>query len=810
MISTDRLSISHRIYIGFGFLITTLIGLGLFASFKFNETAHSTEMIDGKIALVSNANTYALTLHELTNATLMYAQSASPDDRAKVESKLEETVQTETKFANELKAADLNQESTNILKYSQAYREQLETLLLRIENSGESADVILMGAGKLVNSSPELSSKLRDMANTAPERSGLATMADTIHKSANIALLETLTFAIKASDDNLQKARDATAALDDSLQATKNEMQGMSRRDKKVLKFVGRDNDLLKQGYIQFHGSTMGRLESFKAFRRDISTSLDLAAEIRQTAIRQQNVALGGIRQQSQQTIENYILTLAIVVVLALFLAWTIARSILGPLNRVTDEMVTLGEGNTNIDICDQTRRDEIGKMAKAVVIFRENALKVEQLTQQRLKDQAREQEKRNASLVAMADTIESETGHMLEQVAWQAKELGEAVGTMSNTSQSVSEQSSEVAESAQSSLSLAEEVATAAAQLAGSIELVSDKVHNQHKIAQNAIGMAKSSSHSVESLSEAAENIRSVVGIINDIAHQTHMLALNATIEAERAGEQGKGFAVVANEVKALAKQTATATADITQQIDAVRAVTNDCVTSIGEINQIIGNMALISNEVSESIKDQSAATRSISSNIQNSFEFSQQVNNKVVGVSNDIQDVGALSDELGLVSQRMIHMVEGLQMSLNTAVRSASNVYAEKDGKNEDVPVLVNGDIMVHLKSEKKNWTAKLLDISNNGMAVHPPLDVTKGEKYTAQVDGIDGVFPVEILSRNGLKSIKTRIRFDGTLEDRAEIVRYVVSLWAHRLRKDIINDGMHHKPAANVEISHNIAAE
>lgn len=784
--SADRLSISHRIYLGFGFLIVALLGLGSFAAFQFDDMAHSTQSMNEKITLVGGANDYALGLKDLSDSILLYAQSSQPDDRARVEDILTQVKEIEANFVEVLRRKDRVDQADTIHQLSSAFLETLDPLLLRIENIGASADMILFGGEKLVTSGPDLAARLTRIAADNPDYAGLALEAEKIAVAASGALSATMTYAIRPSEETLEKARMATTLVDDTLARLKGAMKGLPRKDRQVLKFLSRDNDLLKQGYIQFQGSNLGMVQSFSSFRDAIEGAMSYAAAIRQAAIEEQNRAASQITEETAQTIVKYSLILIVIVTVAIFMGGITARSILGPLRRVTDDMKRLGKGNTDIELQDQERRDEVGTMAKAVVIFRQNALDVERLTQQRLDDQRFEEEKRSASLRAMADTIESETGVVLEKVATQTKELGTSVETMFKSAQHVSTQAQAAQKEAEASVMLAQNVSQAADHLSGSITSVSEKVERQRDIAETAIAKAHRSAASVENLSEVADRIGGIVALISDIAAQTNMLSLNATIEAERAGAQGKGFAVVASEVKQLATQTAEATAQITAQIQAVRGLTQECVTSIADVNGIIQDMAHISGDVAVSVAEQTQATQQISESIQESFAVSERLSGQVTTASQEMQNVGALSTSLGTLSHKVRAMVESLQMSLNTAIRSAAQTSAEQQDAAEP-HILVPEGIRVVLRRGQEVHESTLCDMSNNGLALHPPLDLTMGETFQAEIEGIEGRYDIEVLSRRGLQSPKTRLRFVAPLEDRSAIVRYVVGLWADYLRAD-----------------------
>lgn len=784
--SADRLSISHRIYLGFGFLIVALLGLGSFAAFQFDDMAKSTETINEKITLVGGANDYALGLKDLSDSILLYAQSSQPDDRARVEEVLAEVKSIEVNFVEVLRRKERGEQADTIHQLSSVFLESLEPLLLRIENIGASADMILFGGEKLVTSGPDLAARLTKIATENPDYSSLALEAEKIAVAASGALSATMTYAIRPSEESLDKARMATALVDETLARLKAAMKGLPRKDRKVLKFLSRDNDLLKQGYIQFQGSNLGMLQSFTTFREAIEGAMSYAAAIRQAAIEEQNNTASQITEETAETIVKYSLIMIVIVTIAIFMGGITARSILGPLRRVTDDMKRLGKGNTDIDVKDQDRRDEVGTMAKAVVIFRQNALDVERLTQQRLDDQRFEEEKRSASLRAMADTIESETGVVLEKVATQTKELGTSVETMFKSAQHVSAQAQAAQKEAEASVMLAQNVSQAADHLSASIASVSEKVERQRDIAETAIDKAHRSAASVENLSEVAERIGGIVALISDIAAQTNMLSLNATIEAERAGAQGKGFAVVASEVKQLATQTAAATAEIREQIESVRGLTQHCVTSIAGVNGIIKDMAHISGDVAASVAEQKQATQQISESIQDSFAVSERLSGQVSTASEEMQNVGTLSTSLGTLSHKVGAMVESLQMSLNTAIRSAAQTSAEQQDASEP-HILVPDRIRVVLRRGQEVHESALCDISNNGLALHPSLDLTMGESFKVEIDGIEGNYEIEVLSRRGLQSPKTRLRFVAPLEERSAIVRYVVRLWADYLRVD-----------------------
>ncbi len=298
-------------------------------------------------------------------------------------------------------------------------------------------------------------------------------------------------------------------------------------------------------------------------------------------------------------------------------IAWTVARGIVGPLRRLEGSMVRLAAGDLAAPVADTARSDEIGRMARAMEVFKRNAADRARLEseQQRLAVGA-EQQKR-AALMALAERFETSVGAIVGVVAGASGQLEQTARTLSETAAEATSQAQAVAGTSAETGANVQTVAAATEQLSASISEIGARVSQSAQMAARAAADAKRTDATVKSLSEGAQKIGEVIGLIQNIAAQTNLLALNATIEAARAGDAGKGFAVVASEVKSLATQTAKATEEIGAQIAAIQTVTAEAVQAIQGIGGTITEMTTVSGTIATAVEQQGAATREIANSV-------------------------------------------------------------------------------------------------------------------------------------------------------------------------------------------------
>jgi methyl-accepting chemotaxis protein len=350
----------------------------------------------------------------------------------------------------------------------------------------------------------------------------------------------------------------------------------------------------------------------------------------------------------------------AIAVILGSFLAFIIARGIIGPLKKGVSLAETISKGDLTQTI-DIDQNDEIGVLARALKSMTDNLRNI------------------FVEITSDVETLASsstELSAISQQMAAGAEQSSNKSTNVASAAEQMSASMNSVAAATEQASQNVNMVASAAEQMSSTIDEISRNTEKGRTISLDAVNQAMGASKKVEALGHAAQEVGTVTETITEISEQTNLLALNATIEAARAGEAGKGFAVVANEIKELAKQTAEATSKIRDRIGGIQDSTTSTVTEIQQVTAVIDEVNEVVSTIASAIEEQSIATKEIagnvtqassgieevSENIAQSSTVSSDISTDMVEVKEAAQDNANASSQVHLSSQELSNLSEKL----------------------------------------------------------------------------------------------------------------------------------------------------
>lgn len=490
---------------------------------------------------------------------------------------------------------------------------------------------------KVYNDSKKISSALRNQVE-----------ADMMHDGLRADVLFAIKLANEGDYAGKKEAIDSTAkhvenfnrliaevesmnvsdAVNEKLTSLKEPLARYTISAEKITKLVFNNPSAASQAYVSFEKDfeyLEGAMEEFSSVIENEFQMIDMHVKEKEVFIR--ILVIGATM-------------FAIIVAVG---AWLVSNAtIVVPIRKFTLTMGSLADGNLEIDIPFTNNKDEIGEMAAALNVFKNNALETKQLREGQERQKQRAEKEKRQAMNDLANSFEREIGGIVNTVSSAATEMEAAAQSMASNSEQTNQKAQLVARAAEEASSNVSSVSSSAEELSASILEISSQVAQSSKVSGDAQEKARVTSDKVQNLMTSADRIGEVVQLITDIAEQTNLLALNATIEAARAGEAGKGFAVVASEVKTLASETAKATEEIAKQIADIQIATKDSGSAIKEIIDVIKRMDEISNAVAAAVEQQSAATNEISKNVQQASEGTSEVSKNITEVTQAASETG------------------------------------------------------------------------------------------------------------------------------------------------------------------------
>jgi methyl-accepting chemotaxis protein len=440
-----------------------------------------------------------------------------------------------------------------------------------------------------------------------------------------------------------------------------------------------------------------------------------------------------------------------------------VSRNIAGAIARMTQATTDLAHGNLAVDVPYRDRPDEIGEMADAVQIFKDQALKLKQMAAEQAAQGRRNQRKLKNEMFALTNALDEEVRSAIGIVVQQAEAMHEAAVEMSQAVVDTESMAGQAARASTNAASSVDAVAAAAGELARSIQEIAGQVDKSKTITSRAVTDAQNTNAKVQGLAQAASKIGEVVELITDIAEQTNLLALNATIEAARAGEAGKGFAVVASEVKNLANQTAKATEEIGAQIGGIQTATREAVEAIRGIGDTIAEINSVTTTIASAVDEQSTATRAISDNARRAAQSTQESSGHIDEMTRRTATTGDHSREVQESADEVRNHLNRMQDSLEAIMRAGS----EKDRAVNELHT-VNVAATVNLDGERRPCLVQEMALS--GVAIlDRSIAMERGREFTIDIGGLGSMNAVAVAKTGS--STHIRLDMEDTQMERLE---------------------------------------
>ena len=356
-----------------------------------------------------------------------------------------------------------------------------------------------------------------------------------------------------------------------------------------------------------------------------------------------------------------------------------IFRSIARPLSVITSTIKLVAEGADHVEVPHVERSDEIGALARAIQIFQEAMERNRNLNSQvSLESKAREERARH--IETSVEEFRAAIGAVLRAVTDNASNMRHTAQSITRVTSDANGRAVSAAGATEQAASNVSAVASAAEELSASVQEIGRQVRQSAAAVEQTGLRTEKSINEIESLAAATQRIDGVLTLIQAIAEQTNLLALNATIEAARAGDAGRGFAVVAHEVKALAGQTAKATAEIAQNVGLIQASTRNAVDAVREIGGAVRDINDVTSNIAGAVGQQDAATHEISVNAQSAAQGNETLVANIASLRDAISETNTAAGSVLSASTDLTSTAETLSREVEKFFHNLRSDAAER----------------------------------------------------------------------------------------------------------------------------------
>ncbi len=625
----DRLSILQRVFGGMCVVLLLLVGLSVYSWRTITDVYDKAAYVNSSVAETAAVTELASLVGQTRSEVAQYALSENDSDLRIAQRSLD---RLQANIDSVREAAVWGGSDTGIVdrlkKLADQYRSSVVATIDTIDSRKANAIALAESATGLNTTVAAIVETLAHDSGDSGALDDAIRLMEAFHSSDASATR----FLASRNPADSDTTRVDIQAMSRSLQA----LQARNVSNPRVQRFLKAMIAPVEQYQKALEGliSATERFARVAADRDKAATTLIGATrEIRLAATEAQLGTVSGmmITVTSARHLEYFASILAIVA--GVILAFVIGRGIARPIQQITAVMRELADGRIDVVIPPVGRRNEIGAMAEAVQVFRNNKIQADRLASEN-EAERQTKEQRTKTLEALNRNFESTAAALTATLASAAVGLKQSAEAMSTATEQAGQRSAAVKTAAQQASTNIVTVASATQELSASIEAISDSATRSSLLSTKTTEEALTANRAVQALVGDTHEIERVTGLIKQIAKQTNLLALNATIEAARAGEAGRGFTVVASEVKDLATQTSKATEEIASQIAGIQFVIAKAATAIQDMVTKISEMSAITTSVAAAVDQQRDVTRTIAQNAHEASSIAVEVVRAVASI--------------------------------------------------------------------------------------------------------------------------------------------------------------------------------
>jgi methyl-accepting chemotaxis protein len=614
LFALDRLSVLQRVAGGMCIILLLLAGLSVNSWRTITEIYNKADYVDSSMTEAAAMIEFAAWVSETRTRVTQYALSENDNDLQIAErslNQLEDEIQSASKSYARAEGAD-GIIVGKLKKLADRYRESVTATINAVNARRSHGTELVQSATELSTTVAAIVEALSHDSNDAGALDDAVRLMESFHSSDESATR----FLASRNPADSDTTRVDMQAMSRALQA----LQARKIDNRRVERFL----NAMAKPFARYQGAVDGLVAATDSFARATADRTAAAAaligatdQIRLAASEAQLGTVGAMMLTVTSARRLGYLTSTLAIIAGLILAFVIGRGIARPIGQMTAVMRALAEGKTEVAIPYAGRPNEIGAMADAVRVFRDNKIEADRLANESETERGHK-ERRAKAIEELNCRFEAAATDLTSTLASAAAALKHSAETMFGRAKEAGEISGNVKASAQQASANIETVANATEELSSCIDAIGQSAISSSTLSTKTTESAHSTDKAVQALVADTREIERVVSLIKQIAEQTNLLALNATIEAARAGQAGRGFAVVAGEVKALAAQTGKATEEIEAQVARVQSVTASVVAAIQDIVTRIAEMNEIALSVATAVDQQRVSARTIAQNAQ------------------------------------------------------------------------------------------------------------------------------------------------------------------------------------------------